>query len=357
MTAPYRIFGNEMSPYSVKVRAWFRYKAIPHLWLQRSQHQGEFRARARLPLIPLVVTPDDRAIQDSTPIIEALEAEHPEPSIHPDDPALRFLSALIEEYGDEWGNKLMFHHRWHSEVDRRATALVLARSFLPNEEAAAVEALAEQVRERMVGRVHFTGSSEANAPLISRYLDDLLAILEAHLESRKYLFGARPAFADFGLAPQLYEAALDPTAAGIIRARAPKVLAWSYRVLEPHNEGPFESWDSLKETLTPLLANAGAYLPALVERQFRCARGRGGEFQRRPPRRRLCPGAAEIPCALADRAPAEIPGGRRRTGPRSPPRRNRLPAVSAIAVAFVRGCLTDARRYGVSQLPLRRPAQ
>ena len=259
MTAPYRIFGNEMSPYSVKVRAWFRYKAIPHLWLQRSQHQEEFRARARLPLIPLVVTPDDRAIQDSTPIIEALEAEHPEPSIHPDDPALRFLSALIEEYGDEWGNKLMFHHRWHSEVDRRATALVLARSFLPNEEAAAVEALAEQVRERMVGRVHFTGSSEANAPLISRYLDDLLAILEAHLESRKYLFGARPAFADFGLAPQLYEAALDPTAAGIIRARAPKVLAWSYRVLEPHNEGPFESWDSLKETLTPLLANAGAF--------------------------------------------------------------------------------------------------
>ena len=259
MTAPYRIFGNEMSPYSVKVRAWFRYKAVPHLWLQRSQHQEEFRGRARLPLIPLVVTPDDRAIQDSTPIIEALEAEHPEPSIHPDDPALRFLSALIEEYGDEWGNKLMFHHRWHSEVDRRATALVLARSFLPNEEAAAVEALADQVRERMVGRVHFTGSSEANAPLISRYLDDLLAILEAHLESRKYLFGARPAFADFGLAPQLYEAALDPTAAGIVRARAPKVLAWSYRVLEPHNEGPFENWQNLKETLTPLLANAGAY--------------------------------------------------------------------------------------------------
>ena len=106
----------------------------------------------------------------------------------------------------------MFHHRWHSEVDRRATALVLARSFLPHDDSAAVEALAKQVRERMVGRVHFTGSSEANAPLISRYLDDLLAILEAHLESRKYLFGARPAFADFGLAPQLYEAALDPTA-------------------------------------------------------------------------------------------------------------------------------------------------
>ena len=101
MTAPYRIFGNEMSPYSVKVRAWFRYKGVPHLWLQRSQHREEFEARARLPLIPLVITPDDRALQDSTPIVEALEEAFPEPSIHPDDPALRFLSALIEEYGDE----------------------------------------------------------------------------------------------------------------------------------------------------------------------------------------------------------------------------------------------------------------
>ncbi len=38
-----------------------------------------------------------------------------------------------------------------------------------------------------------------------------------------------------------------------------RVLAWSYRVLEPRNDGPFERWDSLAETLTPLLANAGAF--------------------------------------------------------------------------------------------------
>ena len=106
MTAPYRIFGSEMSPYSVKVRAWFRYKDLPHLWLQRAWHSDEFKARARLPLIPLVIAPDDRALQDSTPLIETLEAEHPEPAIHPEDPALRFLSALIEEYGDEWGSRV-----------------------------------------------------------------------------------------------------------------------------------------------------------------------------------------------------------------------------------------------------------
>ncbi len=39
-TAPmpdnYRIFGAEMSPYSVKVRSYFRYKGIPHQWILRN---------------------------------------------------------------------------------------------------------------------------------------------------------------------------------------------------------------------------------------------------------------------------------------------------------------------------------
>jgi hypothetical protein len=30
MPGSYRIYGAEMSPYSVKVRSYFRYKALPH---------------------------------------------------------------------------------------------------------------------------------------------------------------------------------------------------------------------------------------------------------------------------------------------------------------------------------------
>ena len=35
-------------------------------------------------------------MQDSTPILEYLEAQYPEPSIHPDEPASRFVSILLE---------------------------------------------------------------------------------------------------------------------------------------------------------------------------------------------------------------------------------------------------------------------
>ena len=259
MREPYRIFGAEMSPYSIKVRAYFRYKDIPHEWLPRRTNEEEFQKYARLPIVPLVVTPDGKGIQDSTPIIEKLDEAFPEPSIHPEEPALNFLSALIEEYGDEWGNKLMFHHRWYGEADQLATAHVLARGGMPYAPWEKVNKAAEMVRERMVSRVHFTGSSPENAPLISAYFDRLLEILKPHLVARKYLFGARPAFADFGLGSQVYEMALDPTAGAIIRARAPEVLAWAYRMTEPRNDGPFENWESLKPTLNPLLCDAGDF--------------------------------------------------------------------------------------------------
>jgi glutathione S-transferase len=260
MTGVYRIFGSEMSPYSVKVRSYFRYKAIPHQWIpRRADTEEEYKRFAKLPIVPTVATPNDEGLQDSTPIIERVEAEHPEPSIHPADPALRFLSDLIEEFGDEWGNKLMFHHRWWAPVDVDASAQVLARLALPKADEAQVAERVEMVRQRMTGRGHFVGSGPATADLIRAYLNELLDLLEPHLADRKYLFGGRPAFGDFGLSAQLYEASVDPTGSSILRSRGPNTLAWCHRMLEPRNDGPFESWEQLAPTLKPVLAYIGRY--------------------------------------------------------------------------------------------------
>src|SRR5215211_8789432 len=133
MADNYRIIGAEMSPYSVKVLSYFSYKAISHQWLLRNAaSQAEYEKHAKMPIIPLVVTPEGNGIQDSTPIIAAMEKLHPEPSIHPDDPVARFVSVLIEEFGDEWGNKWMFHYRWAREVDQRASAGRIARMRDPS---------------------------------------------------------------------------------------------------------------------------------------------------------------------------------------------------------------------------------
>ena len=132
MASEYRIHGIELSPYSVKVRSYFRYKGIPHRWIPRSlDTDGEYQKYQKLPLVPLVVTPDNKGIQDSTPIIEQVEASHPEPSIYPTEPTARFISALLEEFGDEWGNKWMFHYRWAREADILSAAGRIARSMMP----------------------------------------------------------------------------------------------------------------------------------------------------------------------------------------------------------------------------------
>jgi glutathione S-transferase len=260
MTGLYRIFGSEMSPYSVKVRSYARYKGIPHEWIPRTTASEEaYRKYARLPIVPTVATPQDEGLQDSTPIMETLDARFPEPSIHPADPALAFLSALIEEFGDEWGNKLMFHHRWFAQVDQLASAQTLARLAQPQGDEAEVAQWAAMILQRMSTRGHFVGSSPANAPLITGYYFELLDLLDAHLRTRKYLFGGRPAFADFGLGGQMYECSVDPTCGAGMRARGPAVLDWCHRMMEPREDGPFETWESLAPTLKPLLAYIGRY--------------------------------------------------------------------------------------------------
>ncbi len=74
MANRYKVFGSEMSPYSIKVRAYCRYKGVPHDWVSRNaSNEAEFKKHAKLPLVPLVVTPEDMGLQDSTPIMEYLD--------------------------------------------------------------------------------------------------------------------------------------------------------------------------------------------------------------------------------------------------------------------------------------------
>jgi glutathione S-transferase len=264
MSDVYRIFGAEISPYSVKVRSYYRYKGIPHEWIVRSgETQAESQKYAKLPLIPIVATPEDEGIQDSTPIIEKMEAKFPEPSIHPDDPTLAFLSALIEEFGDEWGNKWMFHYRWAREADQNSAGERIVRAMMPNGSDEQVAAMVDNIKGRMVGRVYFVGSNERTAPQIEASWNEAVDLLDKHLAERDFLFGARPSFGDFGLWGQVYNAWTDPTCGEILNSRCPNVVAWIERMLEPKAGGDFETWDALHATLVPFIETqiGGLFLP------------------------------------------------------------------------------------------------
>jgi glutathione S-transferase len=264
MAGRFRIFGAELSPYSVKVRAYFRFKQIPHQWIIRSAAvQEEFNRYAKLPIIPLVVTPSAEGLQDSTLVIENLETHYPENSIYPTDTTLYFVSTLLEEFGDEWGNKWMFHMRWAKEIDQLSSARRIAQLTLPDADETTLTAMTEQVRQRMTGRVWFVGSNEQTAEQIETSFYRAAEQLETHLGDRPYLLGARPSFGDFGLWGQIYNIWTDPTNCAYIEAKMPNLLAWIQRMLWPRIEGDFESWETLEPTLKPFLRDqvGGLFLP------------------------------------------------------------------------------------------------
>ncbi len=255
MSDVFRIFGVELSPFSVKIRSYFRYKQIPNRWIVRNaETMSDYQKYAKIPIVPLVVTPDGKGMQDSTPIMDAMEDLFPDPSTHPSDPISKFVSLLLEEFGDEWGNKWMFHLRWAREEDRLSAAGRIASTMAPKGDEEARLAVRAKVIERMTGRVYFVGSNEVTAPQIEQSFQDSLALLESHLADRPYLFGGRPAYGDFGLWGQIYNAWTDPTAGAWIGASAPNVLDWIHRMLNPRAEGEFESWKSIEPTLAPFLA-------------------------------------------------------------------------------------------------------
>jgi glutathione S-transferase len=251
------VVGRPESGYSLKVRSALRYKGLPHEWIDRCLRTEKlFQAHATVQLIPLVFQPDGTAIQDSTPILELLEKVSPEPSIHPEEPAARFLSELLEEYGDEWGNKLMFHHRWRYRADQRHRSGTLARGMLEGHPLRVFAPLvARFIVRRMVPRMGFAGANENNAPILEESFHTLVALLEEHLSSRAYLFGGRPAFGDFGLWGQLYQALIDPTCGAWLREHGPSVVEWLERMLDPRDDGPFECFAALEDTLRPIFAD------------------------------------------------------------------------------------------------------
>ena len=273
MSDQYLIYGAELSPYSVKIRAYFRYKEIPHKWIIRDQKSNvEFKKFAKLPIVPLVVTPEKKGLQDSTPIIKLLEQQHQNNSVAPPEIHTAFVARILEEYADEWLNKAMFHYRWRYEDDQlsaseRFVGLMIPSwaNKIPLLKWALKRKLAATIRKRMISRLWVVGSNATTENQIEQSLDSFLHLSEQHLQGRPYFFGFRPSIADFGIWGQVYNMWTDPTLNQIIESSYPETLKWIKRMLHPKQEGEFELWESLEATLMPILKQdlAAVFMPWL----------------------------------------------------------------------------------------------
>ena len=278
----YRLIGAEASPYSVKLRAILRYRHIPFDWVLRTPQIAEGLAHIKPLLMPVLQYPEDGSYHlDSTPIAYELEQRHPDyRSIIPDDPGLAFLSRLIEDMGDEWFTKPMFWYRFKTPIDQQYGASWVIGDARPDLEGDALAEAVEAFRQRQVGRMPLVGARPENSPIVEESYRRLLAILKDHTGSGRFLFGTRPALADFGLFGQLKTLATDPTPQAIMRSEARQVEHWVRRLDDASGiEGEWiDSNSPLPEVVADLLKLAGdIYLPFLLA-NAKAAESRQSEF-------------------------------------------------------------------------------
>ncbi|MEJ2530265.1 MAG: glutathione S-transferase [Halioglobus sp.] len=271
MAADYILYGGELSLYTGKVRAYLRYKGLN--WEERVATREVYRdiilPNVGAPIIPVLETADGRYVQDTTEIIDFLEARHPAASVYPDTPLQKLVALLLECYGDEWLVIPAMHYRW-SVLDQQYDFIMSEFGKLSAPEASLAEqvALGEKISAPFRGSITALGVTPETIPGIERAYRELLAQLDAHFARHDFLLGSRPGIGDYGFMGPLYaHLGRDPVPKALMQETAPNVYAWVERMNHPQpRSGQFLANDEIPETLLPVLAGlAREYLPDVVD--------------------------------------------------------------------------------------------
>jgi glutathione S-transferase len=263
MAAPYRMYGSELSYFTAKARPAFRAK---RLWMEEllatpEAYREVLLPRTGLAFLPTVVTPEDETWQDTSDILDALEARHPEIPLYPRTPVQRVVAFLLELYADEFLLLPALHYRWSfPESEAKARGDFAATSGSRD----TANHFADRIKAASSAAV---GVTEESRPAIEAHTHDLLAALEAHLVEHAFLLGARPSLADCSLMGPLYaHLYLDAVPGRLLRETAPRTCHWIERMNHPDVEafGDWLSGDSLAPTLRPLLGIVGSDAVAVI---------------------------------------------------------------------------------------------
>jgi len=277
--AAYRVWADVTSPYSTKLLGVFHYRRIPYRWL-RVTAEGWFEVLPRLvgmPILPVVLSPDGRVLQDTTPIVDWLEDAHrgeDQPSLVPADPSLAFVDALLEDVADEYLPRLSMHTRWGTPEATATLSRRIARQLTWGT-GADLDQVTAFVASRQTGFDHHLGLTPDRRASLDAQVREVLQILDAHLPRHGYLLGGRPSRADLAFYGQLRAHWwADPASAPVVEQHGPEVIRWMQDLDElgdPRGQrdelvrarmGDHAPLDELWPTLAPLLRFAArTWLP------------------------------------------------------------------------------------------------
>ena len=273
---PIPIVGNPASPYTRKMLALMRYRRIPY-----AVEWGDPRALIKkmgleepkpilLPVLVFNIDGKNKAITDSTPIIRHLENEFSLRRVVPSDPKLNFLNYVLEDFGDEWVTKYMFHYRWHFEDDIEKAGTVLPLMHDVSLENKSHLEFKKYFSELQTSRLWVVGSNNKTAPIIEESYKRFLNQLETCLSINPFLFGKRPSSSDYAIYGQLTQLiGFDPTSSAIAHNISPRAISWIDQMedlsgLNVHEED-WITFEQAERNLSNIFEEIGkVYMPALL---------------------------------------------------------------------------------------------
>ena len=209
------LYGMLMSPYSMKMRAYLRYRRIPFNWRTGliANHIAETKVQTYM--IPVIGYPDGTFENDSTPIIDKLEANIAGRRTEPENEADAFLAYLIEDFADEWLLWPFFMNRWCTPADQKHNShWILYEALHGNLTDGVFEPMTEGWASRQIDLVKRTCGSPANDDILNESLHAFLRIMESTVTNGLFFFGSRPSRAEiaiYGILSQLIQD-LSPSA-------------------------------------------------------------------------------------------------------------------------------------------------
>ena len=251
-----KLYGWQVSPYTAKIRSYLTYKNIPFTDNVPSFFtlNGKIKKDTGQMIMP-VVYQNESAIQDSTVIMETLEAQYQERSIYPDNDVQHFLALLLEFFADEWLPLAALHYRWNFPDNRSFIYREFGKSALPYFPSFIQTHMGKVFGSKMSGYLPVLGIEPHMQKPLEDNTHEILNNLNNHLGQYNFIFGSQPSIADFALYGPIYS--------HLHRDPAPENLVTPFKhIIKWINElnGDFKNtkhqWsneDSLVASLKPLI--------------------------------------------------------------------------------------------------------
>lgn len=265
MTDRYTLYTMQNSPYSDKIRALLQYKKLDVVeYVENAETRfSVLQARTGKTMVPVVLTPDDRAINDSTAIAAEIERTVPRPPTRWKDAETDTVAMLLEDYADEWLVRIMLCSRWYHPADAAQNTAIIACGMTHGVPGLDFQRAAREFPPAIVSNLPKMGATPGNAEEWYAMVPRILSALSAALTRSLFLTGSGPHLLDFAMYGQLNQIRRDPTGSTWISEGPAAVREWIER-LEAAFSGKLDAvpvaLDDL-ESLGPLVEEmASTYL-------------------------------------------------------------------------------------------------